>query len=112
MHRIGHLPAGHPGLERHREALQHLVRAVADDVSADDAFVRAGADELHCGLGAVLGQCVVHRGESGGVDLDVAEARARGQQQAALSLAQRLSTKGRVADRQKRCAVGWRIASV
>lgn len=44
--RVEEVAHGRAKLDGDREALEHLVRAGADDVDADDALVRAGADDL------------------------------------------------------------------
>ena len=53
-HRVVEVLLGRPHAHRHRKPLQHLVRARAHDVQADDALLGARGHELH--LAAPLGR--------------------------------------------------------
>src|SRR5690606_34417401 len=54
-----------------REALQHLVRPLPDDMAAHDALFLAGSDELHHRSLLLFGERVVHWGETRFVDAHV-----------------------------------------
>lgn len=66
---------GSTHLHSNTETLQHLADAKTQDVQTNHLLLGTGADDLH--LGRVLGllllrqDVVEHRGELGGVDLDL-----------------------------------------
>src|SRR5262249_39485778 len=69
--RVVEVALGRAHADRDRESLQHLVRAVADDVAADDLLLAAGRHELHGAAHLALREGVEERGELGTVDLHV-----------------------------------------
>ena len=70
-HTVIKVSLGCSHLDRHSEALQHLVAAPSHHVEADHFLLRPGADQLHHRLRLPGGHGVIQRGELRLVDLQV-----------------------------------------
>ena len=66
-HRVAQIVEGDAALQRHREPLQDLVGALAQQMDADDAAFFAHADQLEQTALRRIGQCVQHRPEPGAI---------------------------------------------
>ena len=84
---------GRPHANGNGETLQHLICTRAKDMAADDLLPGTDSHQLHCRVHAALGKCVLHRGETGLVDLYRIT-----MQFTRIGLTQTDSTDGRVCD--------------